>query len=92
MINEIIIPLTIAGSLVLVGIISLQITFYRKVRSQYGIFMIVFASLFLLQNLVSLYFYFTLRALYLPAVEWHVMILAALQLISFVYLLWISLK
>lgn len=92
MINEIIIPLTIAGSLVLLGILALQITLYRKVKSQYGLFMIMFALLFLVQNAVSLFFYLTARSFYTPMVEWHAMILTAIQLIAFVYLFWMSWK
>ena len=62
----------------------------RKIRSKFTIGLLVFALLFLLQNLVSIYYYLTMMKYYSPEVEVHVFILTLLQTIAFLILLKIT--
>ncbi|MBI2649697.1 hypothetical protein HYX04_00105 [Candidatus Woesearchaeota archaeon] len=62
----------------------------KKIKSKFTIGLLVFALLFLLQNLVSLYYYLTMMKYYTPEVEVHVFILTLLQTIAFLILLKIT--
>ena len=62
----------------------------KKIKSNFTVGLFIFALLFLLQNLVSLYFYLTMMEYYVPAVEFHVFIFTLLQTIGFLILLKIT--
>ena len=61
-----------------------------KIKSKFTIVLFAFALLFLIQNLVSLYFFLTMKDYYVPQVEVHVFILTLLQAIAFSILLKIT--
>lgn len=62
----------------------------KKIKSKFTIGLFVFALLFLIQGLVSLYYYLTMMKYYSPEVEVHVFILTLLQTIGFLILLKIT--
>jgi hypothetical protein len=82
--------LTIVSILALAFLLHIYIKNLKKIKSGFTIGLLVFALLFLLQNLVSLYYYLTMMEYYSPEVEVHVFILTLLQTIGFLVLLKIT--
>ena len=62
----------------------------KKIKSKFTFGLFIFAALFLLQNIVSVYFYFTMMDYYAPEVTMHVFIFTLLQAIAFIVLLKIT--
>jgi len=82
--------LTVISTLLLMGLLHVYYKNLKAAKSKFTIGLFVFALLFLVNNLVSLYFYITMMDYYVPAVELHVFILALLQAIGFAILLKIT--
>ena len=82
--------LTSISTLSLLGLLYIYIKNLKNIKSKFTIGLLIFAVLFLLQNLVSLYFYFTMIEYFVPQVEVHVFILTLLQTIAFLILLKIT--
>ena len=82
--------LTAISAISLLLLISVYLKNLKKIKSIFTIGLVTFALLFLMQNLVSLYFYFTMMQYYTPEVEIHVFIFTLLQIIAFVILLKIT--
>jgi len=79
--------LTAVSILILAALLHVYIRNLRKIKSNFTIGLLIFALLFLVQNIVSLYFYLTMMEYYVPAVELHVFIFTLLQTIGFAILL-----
>ena len=79
--------LTAISTLILAALLHVYIKNLRKIKSSFTIGLMIFAILFLLQNIVSLYFYLTMMDYYVPAVELHVFIFTLLPTIGFAILL-----
>ena len=79
--------LTAVSILILAAMLHVYIRNLRKIKSNFTLGLLIFALLFLIQNIVSLYFYFTMMDYYVPAVELHVFIFTLLQTIGFAVLL-----
>ena len=92
MIMNITTTLTAISILALGGLIHVYIQNLKKIKSKFTIGLLVFALLFLIQNLISLYYYLTMMDYYSPEVEVHVFILTLLQTIGFLILLKITLE
>ena len=82
--------LTGISTLLLLGLLYVYYKNLKKIKSKFTIGLFIFAILFLLQNLVSLYFYLTMMQYYSPQVEIHVFILTLLQTLGFLVLLKIT--
>ncbi len=82
--------LTLVSTLLLITLAYIYTKNLEKIKSEFTIGLLVFAILFLLQNLVSLYFYFTMVAYYTSQVELQVFIFSLLQTIAFLILLKIT--
>lgn len=82
--------LTGISVLLLLGLLYVYYKNLKKIKSKFTIGLFIFALLFLLQNLVSLYFYLTMMDYYVPQVEIHVFIFSLLQTIAFLILLKIT--
>lgn len=82
--------LTGISTLVLIGLLYVYTQNLKKIKSKFTIGLFIFAALFLLQNLISIYFYFTMIAYYVPEVTVHVFIFTLLQAIAFLVLLKIT--
>jgi len=82
--------LTLISTLLLLGLLYVYYKNLKRIKSNFTIGLLVFALLFLLQNLVSLYFYMTMTQYYEPQVEIHVFILTLLQAVAFAVLLRIT--
>ncbi len=82
--------LTAVSTLILAALLHIYIKNLRKIKSSFTIGLLIFAVLFLIQNLVSLYYFITMMDYYSPEVEIHIFILTLLQAISFAVLLKIT--
>ncbi len=82
--------ITAVSTIFLLGLLYVYYKNLRKAKSKFTIGLFLFALLFLIQNLVSLYYYTTMMKYYAPEVEVHVFILTLLQAIGFMILLKIT--
>jgi len=82
--------LTGISAILLTGLLYVYYKSLKKIKSKFTIGLFVFALLFLVQNIVSLYFYLTMMDYYVPQVEIHVFIFTLLQAIAFLILLKIT--
>jgi len=82
--------LTVISTLALFGLLYIYAKNLKSIKSKFTLGLLIFAVLFLLQNLVSLYFYFTMIEYFVPQVEVHVLILTLLQTIAFLILMKIT--
>lgn len=64
----------------------------KKFKSMFTLGLFMFAGLFLLQNLMSFYFYLTMMPLYAQGLEKHVFIFTLLQSIAFSIMTYITWK
>ena len=79
--------LTSLSAIILAALLYVYIKNLRKIKSNFTLGLLIFALLFLIQNIVSLYFYLTMMDYYVLAVELHVFIFTLLQTIGFAVLL-----
>ena len=82
--------LTGISTLLLLGLLYIYYKNLKKIKSNFTLGLFIFALLFLVQNLVSLYYFITMMKYYAPEVEIHVFILTLLQAIGFAILLKIT--
>ncbi len=82
--------LTGISTLLLLGLLYVYYKNLKHIKSKFTIGLFIFALLFLIQNLVSLYYFITMMAYYSAEVEVHVFILTLLQAIGFAVLLKIT--
>jgi len=76
--------------LILLALLYAGITNFRKTGSSISAALLLFTLLFLLQNLVAIYFHLTVP--YTSAVEVEAAVLTVLQTVSFGTLLWATYK
>ena len=79
--------LTALSALMLAALLHVYIKNLKIIKSSFTTGLLIFALLFLIQNIVSLYFYLTMMDYYVPEVELHVFIFTLLQTIGFAVLL-----
>ena len=82
--------ITVVSTIFLLGLLYVYSKNLKKIKSRFTIGLLIFALLFLFQNLISLYYYITMMKYYAPEVEVHVFILTLLQAIGFLILLIIT--
>ena len=82
--------LTGISTILLLALMYIYYKNLRKIKSNFTIGLFIFAALFLIQNIVSLYYFITMMEYYAPEVEIHVFILTLLQTIGFGVLLKIT--
>ncbi len=82
--------LTGISTILLLGLLFIYYKNLRKIKSNFTIGLFVFALLFLIQNIISLYYFITMMNYYAPEVEIHVFTLTLLQTIGFGILLKIT--
>ena len=90
MLMKFITVLTVVSILMLLLLVYIYYKNLKKIKSSFTIGLLIFAVLFLVQNLVSVYYYVTMMDYYVPAVEKHVFIFTLLQTIGFAVLLKIT--
>lgn len=82
--------LTAISTLLLGALLHVYIKNLKQIRSKFTIGLFIFALLFLIQNIVSLYYFITMMDYYSAEVEVHVFILTLLQATGFAVLLKIT--
>ena len=82
--------ITAVSIIFLLGLLYVYSKSLKNIKSKFTIGLFIFALLFLIQNLISLYYYLTMMKYYAPEVEVHVFILTLLQAIGFAILLKIT--
>ena len=84
--------LTAISVVLLLVLIILYIRNLRKIRSQLLIGLLIFTTLFFVQNIIALYYCLTMMDYYVPEVEFMVFIFSIIQTIAFSVMLWITWK
>lgn len=82
--------LTGVSTILLLGLSYVYCNSLKKIKSNFTIGLLIFAILFLIQNIISLFYFITMKNYYAPEVETHVFILTLLQVIGFGILLKIT--
>ena len=82
--------LTAISILALLGLVYVYYRNLKQIKSKFTIGLLIFALLFLMQNVISVYYYATMMDYYVPEVKMHVFILTLLQTIGFLILLKIT--
>ena len=82
--------LTGISTILLLGLIYVYYKNLRKIKSNFTIGLLIFAILFLVQNVISLCFFIAMKSYYVPEVEIHIFTLTLLQTIGFGILLKIT--
>ena len=82
--------LTVVSTLLLLGLLFVYYKNLRTAKSKFTTGLFIFALLFFIQNVVSLYYFVTMMDYYSPEVEVHVFILTLLQALGFGVLLKIT--
>ena len=80
----------IANIVLLLGLLYPALSNFSKTRSSIAGALMLFILLFLVQNIVAIYFHLVL--MYTPSVEVEVFVLTVIQSVSFVVLLWVTYK
>jgi hypothetical protein len=76
----------------ILGLISVYVKNFREVRTTHTSGLLLFASLFLIQNLVLLYYAVTMSEIYAKGVGFFLLVFAILQALAFAILNWITWK
>ena len=74
------------------GLLFVYVRSYAKLRSGFTIGLMVFAALFLIQNAVAFYYYFTMMPYFVEDVQVFALILSVLQTLAFAVMNWITWK
>lgn len=82
--------LTAVSIIALLALLYVYFNSLRKMKSSFTLGLFIFALLFLIQNIVSFYYFATMMDYYAAEVEVHVFILTLLQLGGFLTLLKIT--
>lgn len=62
----------------------------RSIKSKFTIGLVLFVTVFLIQNIVAAYFYFTMMDLYAQGTELPVLLLTIMQTLAFIIFLFIT--
>ena len=83
---KVITVLTAVSTALLILLLYVYYKNLKSIKSKFTIGLFIFALLFLIQNVISLYFYLTMMDYYVPEVEKHVFIFTLLQTVGFAVL------
>jgi hypothetical protein len=78
--------------LLLIGLIWIYASSFRKVRAQFTAGLLFFAALFLVQNLISLYSFLTMFMYYAAGVTGIVLAITVVQTAGLGVILWTGLR
>lgn len=83
---------SLANILLLIGLIIVYGSSFRKIKAAFTAGLLFFAGVFLLQNLVAFYSYVAMFMYYASGVEMFVMVITVAQTAGLAVLLWMSLR
>ena len=78
--------------MLLVGLIWIYLSSFRKVRAQFTLGLVFFAALFLVQNLIALYAFLNMFMYYATGVEGIVLAITVVQTAGLSIMLWTGLR
>lgn len=78
--------------IMLVILLVVYITNYKKYKSGFTIGLVLFAGLLLLQNILQVYFYTTSMQAYPPIVEQSTFMFEVIEVIAYGVILWVTLR
>jgi len=78
--------------LLLIGLLWIYASSFRKIRAEFTVGLLFFAALFLVQNLISLYSFLSLFMYYAPGVTWIVLTITVVQTAGLGIILWTGLR
>ena len=78
--------------LLLMGLLWIYASSFRKVRAEFTAGLLFFAGLFLVQNLISLYSFLTMFMYYAAGVTWIVLTITIVQTAGLGIVLWTGLR
>lgn len=84
--------LVLLNIIVLLWIIVIHARNFREIKSSFTCGLLIFTSVFLIENLVAAYFYLTMMPYYADGLEFPVLLLTSLQTIAFVVFLYVTRK
>ena len=86
---------TVVNGINILLVLSLLYVYLKnlvKIKSIFTIGLVIFALLFLLQNIISFYFFITMMPYFVNEVESYVFLFSILQTLAFIVLNWITWK
>jgi hypothetical protein len=83
---------TTVNVLLLVALLWVYLNSFRKVRAQFTAGLVIFAALFLAQNLISLFSFLTMFMYYAADVTWLVLLITVVQTAGLAIILWMALR
>ena len=78
--------------ILLIGLIWIYLSSFRKVRAQFTLGLVFFAALFLVQNLIALYSFLTMFMYYAAGVTGIVLAITIVQTAALSIMLWTGLR
>ncbi len=78
--------------ILLIGLIWIYMSSFRKVRAQFTLGLVFFAALFLVQNLIALYSFVTMFMYYAVGVTGIVLAITVVQTAALSIMLWTGLR
>lgn len=84
--------LTVVNVLLILVLLYVYTKSVQKIRAPFTIGLLAFALLFLVNNIICLYFYITMQPYYAPGAEIFAVVLSATQTVAFATLAWITWK
>jgi predicted membrane protein len=78
--------------LLLIGLVWIYASSFRKVQAQFTAGLLFFAALFLLQNLISLYSFLAMFMYYAPGVTGIMLAITIAQTAGLAFILWTGLR
>lgn len=89
---EIAIILEIINAVLLLFLLYIYANNYREMKTAFGLGLILFALLFLVQNLLAVFFHLTMMDYYSAAAMQHALVLSGLQTIALAILSFVTWK
>jgi hypothetical protein len=84
--------LTGLNSLLILALIAVYAKNIVRMRSTFSVGLLIFALLFLTQNIASFYYYITMMPYFAQGLETYALIFNVLQLLAFAVLNWLTWK
>ena len=82
----------IINVILLAGLFYIYLQNYRSMRSKFALGLLFFATFFLVENLMAIYFQIAIVSFYTPEVSEHIFILNLIQTIGLVILSFVTWK
>lgn len=82
--------LSVINVFLLIYLVIVHIRMTHNVKSSFTLGLLIFVLVFLVHNILTAYFYLTMRELYAPGTELLVLVTTLMETIAFVIFTWVS--